>query len=97
MRNFNFEKDTRAAERLPGLKRALGELMSDPELANLQTRAEEHHKREIERLKGDPHFGALFKKISDWRPTGSFTTFKDGCKTVYDFEFPEVKNQDTSL
>lgn len=97
MRNFNFEKDNRAAERLPGLKRALDELMSDPELVNLQTRAEEHHKREIERLKGDPYFGALFKKISDWRPTGSFTTFKDGCKTVYDFEFPEVKNQDTSL
>jgi len=77
--------EPRAAKRLTDLQEALRDLMADPVLEALQTKAEAQHRAAIERLKQDPHYGALFATIKDWRPTGSFTTFKDGDKTVYDF------------
>jgi len=96
MRNFNMVEEPSAAKRLPALQAGIAELLADPELAMLQVEAEQQHRRAIAELKADPHYGALFERIVEWRPTGSFTTFRDDDKKVYDFKFPEVKNQDTS-
>lgn len=96
MRNFNFTQDARAAEKLPALLRELETLLNDPELRRLQSLAEDHHRRSIARLKQDPTYGPLYQRIQSWRPTGSYTTFKDGDKTVYNFKFPEVADPRTS-